>query len=70
MSYLNVAQIIVSVVLVIIILAQVREGGSGLFGSAQTAGRTRRGVEKTLFQLTIALSAVFVLVSIISVRFA
>ena len=70
MPFLNVAQIIVSVVLVLIVLSQVREGGSGLFGSAQTAGRTRRGVEKTLFQLTIALTAVFLAVSIISVRFA
>ena len=66
--YLNIAQILVSVVLVLIILAQVKEGGSGLFGSAQSTVRTRRGLEKTLFQLTIALSVVFVLVSILSVR--
>ena len=70
MAFLNVAQIIVSVVLVLIVLSQVREGGSGLFGSAQNSGRTRRGLEKTLFQFTIVLSAIFVLVSIISVRFA
>ena len=70
MSFLNVAQMIVSVVLVLLMLVQVREGGSGLFGSAQSSGRTRRGLEKTLFQFTIVLSAIFVLVSIISVRFA
>ncbi|MCH8898344.1 MAG: preprotein translocase subunit SecG [Chloroflexi bacterium] len=70
MSFLNVAQMIVSVVLVLLMLFQVREGGSGLFGSAQSSGRTRRGLEKTLFQFTIILSAIFVLVSIISVRFA
>ena len=70
MSFLNVAQMIVSVVLVLLMLFQVREGGSGLFGSAQSSGRTRRGLEKTLFQFTIVLSAIFVLVSIISVRFA
>ncbi len=70
MSFLNVAQMIVSVVLVLLMLVQVREGGSGLFGSAQSSGRTRRGLEKTLFQFTIILSAIFVLVSIISVRFA
>ena len=68
MIYLNIAQILVSVVLVLIILAQVKEGGSGLFGSAQSTVRTRRGLEKTLFQLTIALSVVFVLVSILSVQ--
>ncbi len=70
MPFLNVAQIVVSVVLVLIILSQVREGGSGLFGSAQTSGRTRRGLEKTLFQFTIVLTGVFLLVSIASVRFA
>ncbi len=65
--YLNIAQILVSVVLVLIILSQVKEGGSGFFGSAQSTVRTRRGLEKTLFQFTIALSVLFVIVSIISV---
>jgi preprotein translocase subunit SecG len=70
MTFLNVAQILVSIVLVLLILAQVREAGTGLFGSAQNAGRTRRGLEKTLFQFTIILSAIFVGVSMISVIFA
>ena len=60
MIYLNIAQILVSVVLVLIILSQVKEGGSGLFGSAQSTVRTRRGLEKTLFQFTIVLSVVFI----------
>ena len=70
MAFLNLAQIIVSIVLVVIILSQVRESGAGLFGSAQNSGRTRRGLEKTLFQFTIVLSVVFLAVSIISVRLA
>ena len=41
---------------------QVRESG-GLFGGGQSSGRTRRGLEKTLFQFTIVLAAVFLLVS-------
>jgi preprotein translocase subunit SecG len=65
--YLNIAQILVSVVLVLIILSQVKESGSGLFGSAQSTVRTRRGLEKTLFQFTIALAVLFIVVSIISV---
>ena len=56
-------------ILVLVILLQVRETGSGLFGSAQASFRTRRGVEKTLFQFTIVLAVVFLLMSIISVRF-
>ena len=70
MPFLNVAQILVSVVLVLIILSQVREGGSGLFGSAQNGVRTRRGLEKTLYQFTIVLIGIFLIVSVISVRLA
>ena len=61
-------QIVISVLLIITILAQVRGQGSGLFGSAEGSFRTRRGIEKTLFQLTILLTVVFILTSIISVR--
>ena len=68
-NYLNIVQILVSVVLVIVILLQVRELGTGLFGSAKATFRTRRGVEKTLFQFTIMLSAIFRGISILSVRF-
>ena len=69
-SLLNVIQILISVFIIIMILSQVKEGGGGLFGSGQTTGRTRRGLEKTLFQFTIGLAAVFLIVSIISVRVA
>ncbi len=68
-TLINIVQMLISVVLVIIILMQVRETGSGLFGSAQASYRTRRGVEKTLFQFTIILAIVFLVVSVISVRF-
>ena len=66
--YLNIVQILISITIVLIILSQVKEGGSGLFGSAQSSVRTRRGLEKTLFQFMIFLSAVFLIVSIASVR--
>ena len=66
--YLNIVQILISITIVLIILSQVKEGGSGLFGSAQSSVRTRRGLEKTLFQFMIFLAAVFLIVSIASVR--
>lgn len=69
MTLFNIAQIIISVVLVLLILSQVREAGSGFFGSAQNTIRTRRGLERTLFQLTIGLIVVFLLVSTLSARF-
>ncbi len=70
MAFINLAQLIISIVLVLLILVQVREGGSGLFGAAQNTLRTRRGMERTLFQFTIVLIAIFLLISIFSVRFA
>jgi preprotein translocase subunit SecG len=47
---------------------QVRGQGASLFGSAEGSFRTRRGIEKTLFQFTIALVVLFIVFSILSVR--
>lgn len=66
---LNVIQIIVSLILVVVILIQVKGQGTGLFGSAEGSFRTRRGLEKSLFQFTIFMVAVFIGMSMISVRF-
>ena len=67
-DFMNLVQLLVSILLVAIILLQVKEGGGGLFGSASTTVHTRRGMEKTLFQFTIFLAIAFVVISIISVR--
>lgn len=68
-TYLNVAQIVLSVALILIILLQVRGGGlGGIFGQPDTVYRTKRGLEKTLFQLTIALVVIFIILALISVR--
>ena len=67
--YLNIVQIIVSVALVVIILFQVRSGGmGGVFGGTETAVyKTRRGIERTLFNVTIGLSVVFFVITILNV---
>jgi len=68
-DYLNVAQIIVSITLIFIVLMQAR--GEGGFGTgASSIVRTRRGVEKTLFQLTIVLVVIFLFISALSVAAA
>ena len=67
-DFMNVVQLLVSILLVVVILAQVKEGGGGLFGAASSTIRTRRGMEKTLFQFTVFLAITFVIISIISVR--
>ena len=68
-TYLSVAQIVLSIALILAVLFQVRGGGlGGIFGQQSTVFRTRRGVEKTLFQLTIVLVVLFVIVSIMTLR--
>ena len=67
-DFMNLIQLLISVLLVVVILVQVNEGGGGLFGSASSTVRTRRGLEKTLYQFTIFLAVLFVVISIISVR--
>lgn len=68
-KYFFIAQIIVSVVLILVLLVQVRGGGlGGIFGQADTTFRTRRGLEKTLFQFTIVLVVVFVALAVLSAR--
>jgi preprotein translocase subunit SecG len=67
-TYFNIAEIIISVVLIVVLLLQARGSGfNGTFNSDTSVFRTRRGVEKTLFQLTIVLVLVFVIISIFSV---
>jgi len=69
-AYLSVAQIVLSVALILVILLQVRGGGlGGIFGQPDTVYRTKRGVEKTLFQLTIALVVLFIIVSVMTLKF-
>tara|TARA_B100000315_G_C14103888_1_gene375012 strand:- start:171 stop:392 length:222 start_codon:yes stop_codon:yes gene_type:complete len=68
-TYLNVAQIVLALALILAVLLQVKGGGlGGIFGQSTTVYRTKRGVEKTLFQLTIAIVILFVIISIISVK--
>ena len=68
-TYLNVAQIVLAAALTLIILLQVRGGGlGGIFGQPDTVYRTKRGMEKTMFQLTIALSILFIIIAIVSLR--
>jgi len=68
-TYFSIAIIVVSVALVLAILFQVKGGGlGGIFGQADTVYRTKRGVEKTLFQVTIALAVLFVVVSVVALK--
>lgn len=65
-DYLAVAEIIVSIALIGVILLQVRGEGVGGLQSGSFV-RTRRGLEKTLFQMTIGLVVLFLTISALSV---
>jgi preprotein translocase subunit SecG len=67
---LQIAAILLSIVMVILILLQVK-GGSKMLGTEAGGGmtRTRRGLEKLLFQLTIGFSVAFITISIFAVAF-
>jgi preprotein translocase subunit SecG len=67
--YLNVSQIVLAVTLIVVVLFQVRGGGlGGIFGQPGTVYRTRRGVEKLLFQLTIVLVVAFLVIAALTLR--
>ncbi len=69
MSYINIAQIILAIVIIVLVLLQERESGlSGLFGGGDMGGvyQARRGVEKILFIATIVASVVFVVLAVLN----
>jgi len=64
-TYLLIAQCIVAAALIAVVTLQVRGGGlGGIFGQPESVYRTRRGVEKSLFQFTIGLTILFVILCI------
>ena len=67
--YLSIAQIIISVALTAIILLQTKGGGmGGVFGGTDTAiHKTRRGLERMLFNITVGLSVAFFVITILNV---
>jgi len=67
---LQVIQIILSIALIALVLLQAKGSGlGGMFGGDGGVYRTRRGIEKTLYQATIGLGIVFFLVSLLIVGF-
>ena len=65
-DYLAIASILVSVALIAVVLLQVKGEGVGGLQSGSFV-RTRRGLEKTLFQLTIVLSVLFLSIAALAV---
>lgn len=66
---LQIIQILISVALIAVIILQAKDAGIGnLFGGGDAGmgvTKTRRGLEKTLFQITIVLAALFLVNAIL-----
>jgi preprotein translocase subunit SecG len=60
-NYLNIALIIISVLLILSVILQSKGAGLGGLSGADSGSvfTARRGVERTLFRLTIILSVIF-----------
>jgi preprotein translocase subunit SecG len=60
LTYLYIIQIIISVALIAAVLLQTKGAGlGGIFGGQSAVYKSRRGVEKTLFNVTIGLAVAF-----------
>lgn len=71
MIWLKIAQIVFAVLLIVAILLQNRGASlSGVFGGSNSIYRTKRGIEKTLFTLTIVLAVGFFAVALTSLFLA
>jgi preprotein translocase subunit SecG len=67
MTALTLVQSILAVALTVAILLQQRGAGvGGAFGGEVTAYRSRRGIERTLFRLTIVLASLWVVFSVLA----
>ena len=66
--FLDIALIITSVALIISVMLQSKGAGLGGLTGADTGGvyTARRGIERTLFRLTIVLAVLFVLFSLVN----
>lgn len=69
-AYLKIALIIISLVVIGLVMLQIKGGGFGdMFGGSDLY-RTRRGVEKSVFNMTIVFSGLFLVIALLSVLYS
>ncbi len=69
-DFMMIATMIVGLVLIVLVLVQGQTSSSlgSMFGGSDIY-RTRRGIEKTMFNVTFAVSALFLLFALVTVAF-
>ena len=69
MPGLIIAQILVSLVLIALILLQAKGGGLGTtFGGQAAVYHTKKGIEKLVFYLTIALAVILTVLALVNLK--
>ena len=69
-TYLNLALVVISIALIVMVLLQSRGAGLGGLGGGDFGGsgyHVRRGVEKLVFNITIGLSILFFVLALLNV---
>jgi preprotein translocase subunit SecG len=71
-TYLYLAQIVTAIVIIGLVLLQTRDAGlSSMFGGSDMGVyKTRRGVEKTMFNATIGIGIFFMVLALVTVLVA
>ncbi len=68
-TFLYLTEIVTAIALIVLVLLQAKDAGlSSMFGGSDMGVyRTRRGVERTMFNATIALTIFFAVLSLVTV---
>lgn len=68
-TYLNLAQIVIAITLIVMIMLQTKGAAlGGVFGGSNSAVyQKRHGLQKTVFNVTIGLSAIFFILVMLNV---
>ena len=67
-AYIKIAISVISIVLIGLVMLQTKGGGLGsMFGSDGSVYQTRRGVEKSVYNMTIVFAIIFMALSLATV---
>jgi preprotein translocase subunit SecG len=68
-TFLYLAQIVLAIAIIAIVMLQAKDAGlSNMFGGGDMGvSHTRRGVEKTMFQATIVMGILFLVLALVTV---
>jgi preprotein translocase subunit SecG len=69
-TYLYLSQVVIAVVMIVLVTLQAKDAGlSQMFGGGDMGVfKTRRGVEKTMFNAMIVLGVLFLVLALVTVR--